>query len=594
MTTVVDALILSLGLDISKFVQGADAAAKAQKKLTDGAGASTKAIEKQEKQLAGAQTARAKDMEARAKVIAQGLHKVRTEALGLLAIFTAGLGLKNYAENTIVAAAGLDRMSTNLSMSAKDLSMWQLAAKNAGGSAEGMTEQLKDAAVELARLQSGGGSEKIISLLRWGAMAGVDIDVDKLKTGTDVVLARARVLEELNKIDPSKAMLAASEIGVGDGAYPLLKQGAEATEKLRQAQAALAEEMAKAAKPAEELRQRLDRVKNQVDAISVRILVAFMPRLDQLASWIEAHKDDFTRWFDVAAKSIGEIAEKLDKAADSVGGWKNVLIALLALKVASFATDALVLAAALAKVGVSLATIGASAGVIKALGALGLLLYSGGLNKGEDEELKRRRAGMPGFDASGAPTGSAGASNADANPMFSQIETKYGLPSGLLDKVWLQESSRGKNLLSPKGAKGHFGFMDATAKQYGLNNPNDLGESADAAGRMYRDLLKQYGGNLPMALAGYNWGSGNLAKHGFGAAPPETRNYIDQITRNIGPRGMPNGGGGGGGNTSTSQTTINGPINIVTQATDAPGIAKSIGPALDNLGYAGQADMGYR
>jgi hypothetical protein len=104
--------------------------------------------------------------------------------------------------------------------------------------------------------------------------------------------------------------------------------------------------------------------------------------------------------------------------------------------------------------------------------------------------------------------------------------------------------------------------------------------------------LKQYGGNLPMALAGYNWGSGNLAKHGFGAAPPETRNYIDQITRNIGPRGMPNSGGGG--NTSTSQTTINGPINIVTQATDAPGIAKSIGPALDNLGYAGQADMGYR
>jgi soluble lytic murein transglycosylase-like protein len=122
---------------------------------------------------------------------------------------------------------------------------------------------------------------------------------------------------------------------------------------------------------------------------------------------------------------------------------------------------------------------------------------------------------------------------ADAEKQLSGIEQKYQLPAGLLDKVWNQESSRGAALLSPKGAKGHFGFMDPTAKQYGLKDPNNFGESADAAGRMYRDLLKANGGDLDKALAAYNWGQGNLDKKGLDQAPAETRNYIRDIENGL-------------------------------------------------------------
>jgi soluble lytic murein transglycosylase-like protein len=118
---------------------------------------------------------------------------------------------------------------------------------------------------------------------------------------------------------------------------------------------------------------------------------------------------------------------------------------------------------------------------------------------------------------------------ADAEKQLSGLEQKYQLPSGLLDKVWKQESGRGEALLSPKGAKGHFGFMDPTAKQYGLTDPNNFSQSADAAARMYRDLLKSNGGDLDKALAAYNWGQGNLDKKGLAQAPAETRNYIQSI-----------------------------------------------------------------
>lgn len=116
--------------------------------------------------------------------------------------------------------------------------------------------------------------------------------------------------------------------------------------------------------------------------------------------------------------------------------------------------------------------------------------------------------------------------------LFAQLEQKNGLPSGLLDAVWSAESSRGQNMQSPKGAQGHFQFMPATAAQYGLNDPSNLQESATAAAKMLSDMMQQTG-SVPRALAAYNWGIGNVQRKGMGAAPAETRNYIQKVTANM-------------------------------------------------------------
>lgn len=116
--------------------------------------------------------------------------------------------------------------------------------------------------------------------------------------------------------------------------------------------------------------------------------------------------------------------------------------------------------------------------------------------------------------------------------LFSQLEQKNGLPTGLLDAVWSAESSRGQNMQSSKGAQGHFQFMPATAQQYGLTDPNNLQQSATAAARMLSDMMQQTG-SVPRALAAYNWGIGNVQRKGMGAAPAETRNYIQKVTANM-------------------------------------------------------------
>lgn len=52
---------------------------------------------------------------------------------------------------------------------------------------------------------------------------------------------------------------------------------------------------------------------------------------------------------------------------------------------------------------------------------------------------------------------------------------------------------------------------------------------AQAAAKYLAQLLKANGGDLDKALASYNWGIGNVQKHGMALMPKETRDYIPKV-----------------------------------------------------------------
>lgn len=136
----------------------------------------------------------------------------------------------------------------------------------------------------------------------------------------------------------------------------------------------------------------------------------------------------------------------------------------------------------------------------------------------------------PGAPPTGAPSVPAG-SQMSAADKLAALERKYGLPAGILDRVWKAESNRGdpRFMLSGAGAKGHFGFMDATAAQYGVKDPNDFDQSSEGSAKYYADLMKKYGGDARAAAAAYNWGPGKVDRYGLGRAPAETRGYMDKV-----------------------------------------------------------------
>ncbi|WP_155524214.1 phage tail tip lysozyme [Burkholderia sp. PAMC 28687] len=301
MATVIDALVVTLGLDPAQYKRGQADAKKSIKATSDEAAHA------------------AKEMEARGQQAALFFTKIRNEALALLAVFTAGMGLKNFTEHTILSTAALGRMSENLGMSAKDLAEWQLAAKNAGGTAEGITAALLDSQKEVAKFKLTGVTEGINKFLQYGGKAS------DLKDGNTYLLARARIISNLAKTDPGRAQLVASQMGITPAEFNFLKQGPEAIEAARRAQAGLATALGNASKPAEELRRNFDSLENQLQVTGVTLLTALMPEIKQLVAWLEKladwivdHKEDIVKWVDDTVKKIQKNAPLVKAWVDSV------------------------------------------------------------------------------------------------------------------------------------------------------------------------------------------------------------------------------------------------------------------------------------
>jgi soluble lytic murein transglycosylase-like protein len=146
---------------------------------------------------------------------------------------------------------------------------------------------------------------------------------------------------------------------------------------------------------------------------------------------------------------------------------------------------------------------------------------------------------------------------------FQKLEEKYKLPAGLLNAVMMAESGGRPGQTSSAGAQGYFQFMPDTAKQYKVK-VNDLNSEADGAARLLRDLLKSSNGDLQTALAGYNWGIGNVQRQGMGNMPAETRNYIPKVLSLM----------GGGQQTAAPQTVTQAvatgtPTDVATAAASA-------------------------
>ncbi|EOW5466673.1 transglycosylase SLT domain-containing protein [Escherichia coli O141,141ab,141ac:H43] len=120
-------------------------------------------------------------------------------------------------------------------------------------------------------------------------------------------------------------------------------------------------------------------------------------------------------------------------------------------------------------------------------------------------------------------------------PMFNKLESLYQLPAGLLKSVAITESGGNQFAVSGAGAKGLFQFMDGTARDMGLrgNDVFDPEKAAQAAAKYLSQLLQANGGDLSKALASYNWGIGNVQKHGMALMPQETRNYIPKVLSNM-------------------------------------------------------------
>jgi soluble lytic murein transglycosylase-like protein len=108
------------------------------------------------------------------------------------------------------------------------------------------------------------------------------------------------------------------------------------------------------------------------------------------------------------------------------------------------------------------------------------------------------------------------------------------LPPALVKAVIAAESRFDTAAVSRAGAKGLMQLMPATARRYGVRDPLDPLQNLRAGARHLRDLLDEFGGDLTLALAAYNAGSGAVRRHGGVPDYRETREYVRKVHDSMG------------------------------------------------------------
>ncbi|HSN85412.1 MAG TPA: lytic transglycosylase domain-containing protein [Thermoanaerobaculia bacterium] len=101
----------------------------------------------------------------------------------------------------------------------------------------------------------------------------------------------------------------------------------------------------------------------------------------------------------------------------------------------------------------------------------------------------------------------------------------------LLAAVVEMESRFRPTAVSPRGAVGLMQVLPATGAMYGRNDLSDPHVNLDVGSRYLRRLLRDYDGDLELALAAYN--AGPAAVERYHGVPPfrETRDYVKRVLR---------------------------------------------------------------
>lgn len=579
--TVIDALLVTLGLDTSQFRKG-------QQEVSDD-------LKKQREDAKNT----AKEMAEQGKKAASFFSSIKTELLALTGVTVTAGGLMSLVKNTTSSLMDLSIQSKALGMTARELDGFGKAAESAGSSFERITAALQGFQAAKQGSLFGDTSSPIFSGMRMlTALTGDTFDVYSKDAKS---LARS-YLESLRKVkDPNIRRQIGAMGGFDDATIQRNQEGRFLPDVDRLTKSSgITDASTKGAKEFTaawaELGQNLDTVKNQIyEGLipTIRDLngllkewssgnvksSSFFKELKRdindvtgidLGSWtlssdLRNLKDNFSM--------LGRVLNHLGNALNELNNG-NFTKAADEFKKAWYGTED-----------------GKSTGndALPGVTSNSQSIYENGtykkyndlLNKylpewlgGTPSDRKKDQDEKSYWDTTKALLSKianaivtpAGASSADPNiggyqpnvPLnaqaarlgakgkaflqamageFGALEGKYGLPSGLLSSVAATESGGDPFAESKAGAKGLFQFMPGTAKDMGLKGRDvfDPHKSADAAARYLRYLLEATGGDLEKTLASYNWGLGNVQKKGMDNLPSETRNYVPKVMAGMRP-----------------------------------------------------------
>lgn len=110
---------------------------------------------------------------------------------------------------------------------------------------------------------------------------------------------------------------------------------------------------------------------------------------------------------------------------------------------------------------------------------------------------------------------------------FKAAAKKYNVSESLLKAIAKAESDFNPNDVSSAGAIGIMQLMPETAAGLGVKNPYDPKQNIMGGAKCISLKLKEFNGNVRLALAAYNAGSGAVRRNG--GVPSYCKSYVNKV-----------------------------------------------------------------
>ncbi len=119
----------------------------------------------------------------------------------------------------------------------------------------------------------------------------------------------------------------------------------------------------------------------------------------------------------------------------------------------------------------------------------------------------------------------------DIKALVDELSPRFKLDPKLVLAVISVESAFQVGAVSSANAQGLMQLIPATAKRFGVRDPFDAAQNLRGGMAYLRWLLREFRGNVTLALAAYNAGENAVKRHG--GIPPyrETQTYVRRIRR---------------------------------------------------------------
>lgn len=114
----------------------------------------------------------------------------------------------------------------------------------------------------------------------------------------------------------------------------------------------------------------------------------------------------------------------------------------------------------------------------------------------------------------------------DMKELIGRAAEEHNIDEELIRALIEVESGWKPRAVSSKGARGLMQLMPRTAAMLGVNDPFDPEQNIEGGVKYLSNLTDKYKGDIELALAAYNAGSGRIDS---GKTPSSTSRYVDNI-----------------------------------------------------------------